>query len=366
MAIWIIFAIMTAALLAALLWPVERRGRSLPERSAFGRAVFRDQLAELDRDVARGTIGAGEAEAARNEIARRLIAEEEGPRGPAPVSSRRVSWLAAAVIPAIALPLYLHFGSPHLRDVPLSERLASAVENNDFEALVAKVEVHLAANPNDVQGWSVLAPAYKRMQRYGDAAAAYETLLRLSRPTADLYADYAEMLVFANEGMVTADAAKAFGEALKLDSTHPAARFFSGLAFKQEGKTEEALATWKALLADTPPDAGWRAGLEQEIAGLSGAKAPALSEEQIAATKDMSDTDRQSMIRSMVEGLEARLQSSGDDIEGWQRLIRARVVLGEMDKAKTAYLTAKVRFKDKPDVVAALDELAQSLKISQQ
>src|SRR5437773_1042765 len=85
----------------------------------------------------------------------------------------------------------------------LLERLAGAVENNDFDALVAKVEAHLAANPNDVQGWMVIAPAYKRMQRYDDAAAAYANVLRLAKPTADLYADYAEMVAYANDGMVT-------------------------------------------------------------------------------------------------------------------------------------------------------------------
>src|SRR5438105_3566896 len=307
MAIWIIIAAMIAGLLAVLVSPLGRRESVRPPRAAFGQAVFRDQLAELERDVARGVIGAEEAAAARNEIARRLIGEKDVPGAQKPVSSRSAVWLAAALVPAIALPLYLTFGSPGLKDVPLKDRLAGAVENNDFDALFAKVEAHLAANPNDVQGWMVIAPAYKRMQRYDDAAAAYANVLRLAKPTADLYADYAEMVAYANDGMVTADAAKAFGEALKLDPKHPAARFFSGLALKQEGKTEEALSAWKALLADTPADAPWRHGLEREIAGLTGVKAPALSEEQMAAGQNMKPEDREAMIRSMGEGLEARL-----------------------------------------------------------
>jgi cytochrome c-type biogenesis protein CcmH len=361
MTMWIIFAVMTAALLAVVLSPLGR-GRAAPSRSAFGQAVFRDQLAELDRDVARGTIGAEEAAAARNEIARRLIAEKEEPASQ-PSAPLRASWIVVAIVPAIALPLYLQFGSPHLKDVPLEARLARAVENNDFDALVAKAEARLAANPNDLQGWAVLAPAYKRMRRYGDAARAYENILRLSRPTADLYAGFAEMLVFANEGMVTQDASKVFDKALKLDPKHPAARFFQGLALKQEGKESEALVAWKALLAETPADAGWRISLEQEIASLSGIKAPALTQEQIAAARDMSTADRQSMIHSMVDGLEARLRTDGDDIEGWRRLIRARVVLGETDKAKTAYLAAKRRFQDRDDAIASLDSLAHELGI---
>jgi cytochrome c-type biogenesis protein CcmH len=362
MAIWIILAAMTAGVVAVLLSPLGRR-RSNPSRAAYGQAVFRDQLAELDRDEARGAIGAEEAAAARNEVSRRLIGEaEELPRAPA-IPSRPVSWLVVGLIPAIALPLYLHFGSPALKDVPLNKRLASAVENNDFDALVAKVEAHLAANPNDVKGWAVLAPAYKRMERYGDAATAYANILRLSAPTADLYADYAEMLASASGGMVTAEAAKAFGEALKLDPKHAAARFFTGLALKQEGKSEEALAMWKALLADTPPDAPWRKGLEREIADLTGVKAPALNEEQIAAAQSMNASDREGMIRSMVDGLEARLAGNGDDIEGWQRLMRARVVLGEMDKAKAAYAKAKEHFGGKPEMLATLAATARELKV---
>ena len=362
MAIWIVFAAMTVVLVALLLRPLRRGGRPAQPRAAFGQAVFRDQLAELERDVARGAIGAAEAAAARNEIARRLIGESESAGAPVK-SSRWAPWLAAALVPIIALPLYLHFGSPGLKDVPLAERLTNAVANDDFDALVAKVEAHLAANPHDVQGWSVIAPAYKSARRYGDAANAYANVLRFSAPTADLYANYAEMLVYANGGMVTAEAANGFSEALKLEPRHPAARFFSGLAYKQEGKTREALQTWKALLDDSPADAPWRPGLEREIADLSGVKAPVLSDEQVAAAGTMNAQDRQTMIHSMVDGLEARLQSNGDDFDGWQRLIRARAVLGEMDKAKAAYVTAKDRFKDKPELAGSLDELAKSLRI---
>src|SRR6185436_7916158 len=113
-----------------------------------------------------------------------------------------------------------------------------------------------------------------------------------------------------------------------------AARFFYGLALKQEGKTGEALALWKGLLADAPSDAPWRGGLEREIAALTGVNAPALTQQQMAAGEQMKSADRDRMIRSMVDGLELRLRTNGDDIEGWQRLIRARIVLGEMEKAR--------------------------------
>ena len=96
---------------------------------------------------------------------------------------------------------------------------------------------------------------------------------------------------------------------------------------------------------------------------MTGVKAPALSEEQVAAGQNMKPKDREAMIRSMVEDLEARLATDGNDIEGWQRLIRARVVLGEMEKAKTAYGRAREHFGGKPDALAALDATAKELKI---
>jgi cytochrome c-type biogenesis protein CcmH len=163
---------------------------------------------------------------------------------------------------------------------------------------------------------------------------------RLSKATPETIADYGEMVVFANEGMVTAEADRAFNEALKLDPKLPKARYFHGLALKQEGKTEEARAMFQALLADSPPDASWRPAIEAELA-----------------------PDQAATIRSMVDGLEARLQTDRGDLEGWQRLIRSRSVLGEIDKAKAALATAREQFKDKQDALATLNGLAKEVGI---
>ncbi len=202
--IWLIFAGMTAAVVAALLVPFMRKsaGAQSPD-SDFDRTVYRDQLQELDRDAARGLIGETEAQAARNEISRRLL---QVAKPEAPAAGNRYALLAVLLVPLIALPVYAKYGSPRLPDVPLQERLKGAIANQDFEALVATVEAHLAQAPNDVEGWKVLAPAYKREQRWNDAAEAYANVLRLAPPTADAIADYGEMLVFANEGMVTDEA----------------------------------------------------------------------------------------------------------------------------------------------------------------
>jgi cytochrome c-type biogenesis protein CcmH len=236
--------------------------------------------------------------------------------------------LAVLLVPLIAVPVYTKYGSPLMSDVPLQERLKGAIANQDFEALVATVEAHLTEAPNDVEGWKVLAPAYKRERRWSDAADAYANVLRLAPPTADAIADYGEMLVFANEGMVTDEAEGAFAEALKLEATNERAKFYYNMALKQEGR------------------------------------APALSDKQIAAGQAMSTQDQTAMIAGMMDGLEQKLGKDSRDLEGWKRLIRARRISNEIDKAKISLDLAMNIFKDEPATLDALRALAKELGIN--
>lgn len=362
--IWIVFAAMTAAVLGALLWPVvkSKPAETVAERAAYDRAVFRDQLAELDRDVERGTIGQAEADAARNEIARRLIAAAQEPgRRPVP----RFTWAAIAatlIVPAVALPLYLKAGNPQLPDVPHAWRMANAEANGDMDALIEKVELHLQANPDDLQGWQILAPAYRRAQRWDDAVEAYRNIVRLSPPDAANVADYGEALVMANQGMVPAPAHALFEEALKLDPRLPKARFYDALALKQEGKAEEARAAFDAFLKDTPADAPWRPMLLAEMQDTK-AKPPALDQQTMADASSMSASDQQAMIRSMVDGLEQKLAANPDNLDGWLRLIRARSVLGDTDKAKAAYKKALAQYSGNEDALAQISALGKDMNI---
>src|SRR5688572_9914394 len=320
---FLIFAGLAAAVILAVCWPVLKGRTAGPARAQYDEAVFRDQLAELERDKARGLIGPKEAEAARNEIARRLLSVGRAETATdTPGAGKWTILAAAAFIPVLSLALYLALGAPGRPDMPLKARLDNAVANNDLAALMAKAEAHLAEKPDDLQGWEVLAPLYRGTERYADAAIAYGHILRLKGPDAGVYADYGEMLVLANAGLVPKEATQAFAEALKRDASSPKARFYAGLALKQDGKTAEALALWQALLAETKPSDSWRQVLEQQIASLSPG-APVLSDEQVAATENMSQEDREKMIRGMVDGLEERLKSMPADLEGWQRLIKA-------------------------------------------
>lgn len=367
MMMWIVLAALTAAVLAALLIPVVVRTApaDAADRNAYDRAVFRDQLAELDRDVERGTIGPAEAEAARNEISRRLIAAAQTTKGGAKramLGGPVFAIVAALLIPAVALPLYLRTGSPGVPDVPLAARMANAEQSGDFEALIVKVENHLAANPDDVEGWKVLAPTYRQFNRWADAAEAYRNILRLAPPDAVNLADYGEAIVMQAEGMVSAEAHQLFRQALALDAKNPKARFFDALALKQEGKTEEAKAAFQSFLTDSPADAPWRSTVTAEIDSLAG-RPPALDSQTMADAANMSEADRQAMIGSMVDGLEQKLAANPDDLDGWLRLIRARAVLGEADKAKAAYDKALIHFSGNGDALAQIASLGREMKI---
>jgi cytochrome c-type biogenesis protein CcmH len=374
MVLWVIFAIMTAAALAALLWPVYRRSAPEPGLRDAELAVYRDQLDEIDRDTARGLIPPEEAQSTRNEVARRMLAAAAPPDAePARSSSGsgRTALIAALLgIPVVALSTYVTLGRPDLPGQPRSERLATAVERTDFAAMVAQVEAHLADNPQDAQGWLVLAPTYRGMGRYGDAAQAYARALQIVPATASLLTDFGEMLVLANDGLVTARAREAFREALKLDPSHAKALFFRGLADRQDGKHAEALATWQALLEDSPADAPWRPAVERQMASLerelspAPSGAPQLSDEDLANAEMLGAEERQAMVRGMVDRLAQRLEQDGHDLQGWLRLAQARVVLGERAAAIAALRSAEDNFSGDPESLQQIVETRNALGLS--
>ncbi len=378
MLLWISFAVLTALVLLALLSPLRPRAKQADvERASFDLAVYRDQLSELERDQKAGLIPDTEADAARNEVSRRILAaqaelaSEEKAARPVP------AWLSIATVvavPLIALGGYLHIGRPDLPAQPLQARIDGAVGNQDMAAMVRQVEEHLEQQPNDARGWAVLAPVYKRVGRYQDAANAYRKALALSGTDADLMTDMGESLVLANNGLVSNEAQEVFEAARKVSPKHMKARFYVALAQRQEGKTAEAIAGWTAMLAESAPDAPWRTAVEQQISSAGGdvpkapavaggqmPKGPVLTEEQIQQGQQMNASDRTAMIRSMVEGLDERLTEDGADIDAWLRLIRARMVLGEKDKAADALNRAAEALKDNQQAVARLEETRKAL-----
>ncbi len=209
-----------------------------------------------------------------------------------------------------------------------------------MDKLIAQVETHLEKNPTDGRGWEVLAPVLARIGRYDEAARAWRNAITYNGESASRRADLGEAIAAASGGVVTADAKTEFDRAIALDPNEVKARYFLGVAAQQDGRKDDAVKIWNDMLASAPADAPWRP-LVQEALVRAGVVAPKLSDDTIAAAKDMSEGDRNTMIRGMVDRLATRLKDNGNDVEGWLRLVRAYMVLGERDKAQAALADAR-------------------------
>ena len=270
MLLWAIFAVLTAVVLYALLRPLAGGSGGEGSRAAFNATVYRDQLGEVQSDRERGLIGEGDAEAARIEIARRLLAadaESPAEQGSPTHSPLRALAIALAVaLPLAALSLYLIYGSPRLPDQPLVARLQDPASNKNLEVLVARVEARLRQHPEEGEGWEVIAPVYMGWRRYADAAEAYRQSIRLLGESPKRLASYGQALVLANNGVVTEDARKALERALVLDPKLIEPRLVLIIAKEQDGQLAAAIADWRAMLASAPADAPWRKLVEQRLA----------------------------------------------------------------------------------------------------
>jgi cytochrome c-type biogenesis protein CcmH len=374
MTLWFALALMTAAAILAVLWPLARRA-SL-SRSGSDVAIYRDQLDEIERDRAAGLIEDNEAVSAQVEVSRRLIAAADAQTAlPSDVPSARWRRRAVAIMALVLLPvgatgLYLALGSPRLPDQPLAPRLAAARGNQSVDTLIAQVEAHLERNPEDGRGWEVIAPVYLRLGRFDDAVKARRNALRLNGTTAEREAAFGEALVFAANGVVTAEAKAAFERAVALDANGVQARYFLGLAAEQDGDRTQAAATWRALIEAAPPDAPWLDLLRRALArvdragapgGSSGGASSGPSDEQAAASSQLAPEQRQAMIQGMVERLSERLHRDGADVEGWLRLVRSYMVLGQPDKARAAVVDARRALAGDAIKLRRLDDLLKGL-----
>jgi cytochrome c-type biogenesis protein CcmH len=368
MMLWIIFAVMTAAALFAVLWPLGRK----PSNRAAGsdRLVYQDQLKEIDRDRAVGLIGDVEAESARIEISRRLLAAVDAESAIPKQSSlkanarpQRAAVVAMLIVPMVALTFYLKLGSP---DIPAQSAFARANESGEdrsIASLVSQVESHLAHNPNDGAGWEVLAPVYLRLGRFADAVMARKKAISLNGDSPARQSDLGEALVAAADGVVTDESKLAFQRAVVGDAHNAKARYFIGLADEQDGNRDDAAKEWRGLLDEAPADAPWkdlvRAALARVTSGPPAASGP--SPADIAAAENIPEAERTEMIRGMVQRLSDRLHADGKDIDSWMRLVRAYAILGDRDKAKDAAADARRALSDAPEQIKRLDDLVRGL-----
>lgn len=373
MLLWVGFAVLTAAVVAALLRPLLAVREADATPPAASAAVYRDQLSEIEAEHARGLIGDAEAEAARVEIARRLLATAEpeshlAKQAPRSASLATVAMSVAAALPVLAIATYLAIGAPNMPGLPHASRVAPPGSPPAVAELVAKVEARLREQPEDGRGWDVIAPVYLRLGRYAEASDAFSRALRLLGESPERLAGLAESHVLANDGVVTETARTSYVRLQELAPERVEPRFWLAVAAEQDGRFEEAAASYEKLLTEGDASAAWRPTVverwraartrlgqatEPIPAGKATAVAPKLAKEDVDAAQAMSPEARKQMIEGMVAGLDQRLSQNGRDLEGWQRLIRAYVVLGRREEALGALGRAR----------AALAEEAQSLEV---
>lgn len=360
---WIAAALVVAVTAYLVLVPLWR-SVALRSRADSDVAVYRDQLDELERDLERGMLQEAEANAARTEISRRLLAADaarSSETSATPKAAAQFAVIMVVALPLLAVPLYLVSGTPGMPSQPFAERINKAPEDQTLEELVARVEEHLRTNPRDAEGWRVVAPIYARMGRFEDAASAFGRLIDLDGATAQRLADLGEAMVFADEGLVGDRAAIVFNEALRMDDQNPQARYFMGLASLQEGDRDAARTIWQGLAADADPNAPWARMVAQSLAALDAEPAPQTAQDAIA---NLPDAERAEAIDGMVARLDARLAEEGGSEADWLRLIRARLVLGQPEAAAKVLERGLANLADDENASARLAFGAQELGVT--
>ena len=351
MILWLVFALMTAAAVLAVLWPLARRK---PLRPGSDVAVYRDQLDEIQRDRSVGLIGDAEAEAARVEVSRRLIAAADAAEFEKPALEgssllhRRVTAIAGLVLlPVGAFALYLVLGSPDLPGAALASRTQTQSETRKVENMVAQVEDHVARNPKDGRAWEVLAPVYMRLSRFDDAVRAWRNVISLNGSNAEREANFGEAVVAAANGVVTGEAKAAFERALAEDAKNVMARFYMGMAADQDGRRADAEKIWGDLLASAPPGAPWVEVVRHALARNAPAASAAAATP--APTGDSATPPADHDLNAMVERLADRLKKDGSDVPGWLQLVRSYRVLGQTEKMQAAIADARKALTNDPD-----------------
>ena len=355
--------------------------------------VYRDQLAEVDRDLARGVVTPDEAARIRTEVSRRVLDADRQP-AMAPGGGKASAPVASAIIGLALLAAvagYFWLGAPGYPDLPLATRLAQAQTAYDnrpdqaqaelaapappavqvspeFSDLMAKLRTAIAARPDDLPGLALLARNEASLGNFIAArtAQAHLVALKAAKATAEDHETLAQLMVAAAGGLVTPQAEAELIRALELDPELGLARYLSGLMFVQTGRPDRTFGLWEPLLSQGPDDAPWigpiRAQIE-DIAMMAGVKytlpdAKGPDAAAVAAAADMAPADRQAMIEGMVAQLQNRLNTTGGPVEDWVKLINALKVVGDETRAAAAVDAAKTAFAGNPAALAAIFDAA--------
>jgi cytochrome c-type biogenesis protein CcmH len=372
MLFWTTAAVLTFLATLAVILPLARRENTPDDEIEFDKAIYRARVSEIENDRNLGRISEDAAKLALAEEGRKLITlAENSPVGLAGKTAPLVRYAAGLVlfiIPIASVVLYLAFGNPGMPDQTLASRLNAAPENQSIEELVARTEAHLAENPDDATGWSIIAPVYARLGRYEDAARAWVNVYRIAPETPEIRATLAESLMAVSGGVVTEAARKLFAEELVANQASARARFYLAMALGQEGRHGEAVKAWDELIAGGTSQSPWmaaalnfrnisatEAGLPEMATAPDVAPLPGPDKEDVEAASQMTAEERREMIGTMVAGLAAKLEEDPADKEGWQRLIRSYIVLGKTAEAESALEKAETAHKGDAGFMASLE-----------
>lgn len=366
--------------------------------AAFDLQVYRDQLAEVDRDLARGVISAEDADRVRTEVSRRILAADaqvQAEEGSGQRQDPRPQWVAAILVALLiggSAALYQVVGNPGYPDFALQDRFDSARQaledrpsqaafeaqlppvqtpeaDPDFVQLVKELRATVADRPDDLRGHELLARNEATLQNYKAAyqAQARVILLKQDQAASFDYTQLADLMIRAAQGYVSPEADAALRDALARDPNNGFARYYTGLMLSQNGRPDITFRIWRDLLEAGPEAAPWIPPIRARISDLAWfagidytAPAPrGPSAEDIEAAEDLSAEDRTAMINAMVAGLADRLANEGGTPQEWAQLISAYGVLGDLDKAQVIWDEAKTTFAETPDALAAVAEAAR-------
>ncbi|WP_372605482.1 c-type cytochrome biogenesis protein CcmI [Actibacterium sp.] len=406
MGFWLIAAGLAALIALALLAALLRGRMASAPTATYDLQVYRDQLREVEKDLARGVISENEAERVRIEVSRRILEADKDAQD-APKSERAPRWLSLTVAGAIAavmlvgsLALYPYLGAPGYPDMPLAQRKALADIARETRESQAEAEARLpvsppmdvdpryaklveelrrvvAERPTDPQGMAMLAQSEAGLGNYRAAYAAQAKLigLKADNATAEDFAALGELMILAVDGYVSPEAEAALNQTLERDRTNGTALFYAGVLYARTGRPDLAFNIWRSLLEQSQPSDPWVPVIENgigELAMLAGvdytppaAALPGPSAADMQAAGDMSDDDRQAMIRGMVERLSDRLATDGGTADEWARLIGALGVLGETDRARGIWAEAQTVFAQHPADLATVLAAAQKAGVAE-
>ena len=396
--LWIILTAMTALTAVGLAIPLVRRidarkAHSLARGGGGVVEILKAQLGEIEAQAALGALEPAEAEALKIDVKRRVLAEGRQPEpAPRPMNERNMVPLAlglTAIVVLAATGLYLKLGAPqtasHPAGAPAAETLPAGHPGGDPASMIAALEAKMKQAPDDPEGWRMLGWSYLQVGKNAEAATAYGRAAALDPKNGQYLSAEGEASVLAAQGQVMPAAEAIFHKAVAIDPADPRARYYLAIAKDQKGDAKGAMDDWIAMLKTAPPDAPWagevRAFVEKvakergvdltgrlppapaQTASAASPSAPGPNADQVAAAGQMSDAGRQAMIQGMVDKLAGELKQDPRNRDGWVRLMRARMVLGQGRAAAQAYRDAARAFAGSPADQAALRQAAAGLGI---